>query len=184
MSDDSDHYHLGPDNSAHLPGQLGPSLWSTRPNTGDTEIRRVRVGHAGTTPPPGQNPPRSRDRLLPFPGPVAPIPGALLFPFSGPHCTHYGDPPSCSREFAARLPRNRFPRSRDTFRWDHSEMFSSWKDKLPHVCLRDGVVLVSVVIAVRPERRAGRGVHPGWECSGVGLGRRSLPGALTQHPRL
>ncbi|KAI8513314.1 hypothetical protein Bbelb_099530 [Branchiostoma belcheri] len=44
-------------------------------------------------PPPGQNPPRSRDRLLPFPGPVAPIPGALLFPFSGPYCTHYGDPP-------------------------------------------------------------------------------------------
>lgn len=67
---------------------------------------------------------------------------------------------------------------------DHSEMFSSWKDKLPHVCLRDGVVLVSVVIAVRPERRAGRGVHPGRECSGAGLGRRSLPGALTQHPRL
>ncbi|KAI8497573.1 hypothetical protein Bbelb_248790, partial [Branchiostoma belcheri] len=51
-------------------------------------------------------------------------------------------------------------------------MFSSWKDKLPHVCLRDGVVLVSVsvVIAVRPERRAGRGVHPGRECSGAGLG--------------
>ncbi|KAI8504614.1 hypothetical protein Bbelb_177320 [Branchiostoma belcheri] len=40
--DDSDHYHLGPSqiwstrptalvNSAHRPGQLGPSAWSTRP---------------------------------------------------------------------------------------------------------------------------------------------------------
>ncbi|KAI8486951.1 hypothetical protein Bbelb_352110 [Branchiostoma belcheri] len=83
-----------------------------------------------------------------------------------------GTPPSRSRGFAARLPR------------DHSETFSSWKDKLPPVCLRDGVVMVSVVIAVRPERRAGRGVHPGRECSGAGLGLRSLPGALTQHPRL
>ncbi|KAI8502750.1 Arachidonate 5-lipoxygenase [Branchiostoma belcheri] len=135
------------------------------------EIRRVRVGHSGTTPPPppGQNPPRSRDRLLPFPGPVAPIPGALLFPFSGPHCTHYGDP---------------LPAPGASLPGDHSETFSSWKDKLPPVCLRNGVVLVSVVIAVRPERRAGRGVHPGRECSGAGLGRRSLPGALTQHPRL
>ncbi|KAI8518887.1 Neurexophilin [Branchiostoma belcheri] len=111
-------------------------------------------------PPPGQNPPRSRDRVLLFPGPVASIPGALLFPFSGPHCPGYGDPPSRSRGFAARLPRNRFPRSRDTFRWDNTERFSSWKDKLPPVCLRDGVVMVSVVIAVRPERRAGQPGRP------------------------